>query len=67
MLAALQREQMCPEELMKKRILAINSHQTAATPYSEPCENSGCENTGYWSQTRYAHLRCISTLVSSHI
>ena len=37
-------------ELRKERISASSSHQTAATPYSEPWGNSGCENTGYWLQ-----------------
>ena len=38
-----------PEETQEgNEYLPSSSHQTAATPHSEPRGNSGCENRGYW-------------------
>ena len=40
-----------PEETQEgNEYLSSSSHQTAATPHSEPRGNSGCENRGYWAQ-----------------
>ena len=50
--------------------LPSSSHQTAATPYTEPWGNSGCENTGYWPQRAEVHikewLQWAQTEASSH-
>ena len=39
-----------------KKYLPFSSHQTAATPTSEPWGNSGCENIGYWPQIAEVHI-----------
>ena len=40
-----------------KEYLPSSSYQIAATPYSKPWENSGCENTGNWSQIAEVHIK----------
>ena len=32
------------------------------TPYSVPWGNSGCENTGYWSQKTYLHIKRMTSV-----
>ena len=36
---------MIPKDTQEGEYLQFGSHQTAATPYSEPQGNSGCEKT----------------------
>ena len=51
-------EQVSPEGAQEghREHLPSNSHQTAATPDSEPRGNSGGENTGAWPQTAGLHI-----------
>ena len=47
-----------PEETQEgKNILLSSSHHTAATPYREPCGDSGCENTGYGPHVGEVHIK----------
>ena len=61
-IAALQREPrwelVSPEETQDgKEYPPSHSHQTEATTYGEPWENSGCENTGYCPQIAEVYIK----------